>query len=633
MVLLSASHISKSFGTEQILENVSFNVEEGDKIGILGMNGAGKSTLFKIITGALSCDDGEIFKARQLKISYMEQFAEINSDKTAYDEVLHGAFKECIQLETELEMLQAELETDHNAEKISRYDRLNNEFIEKDGLVYKNLTTSALLGLGLTKEEIYLPMTALSGGQRTRVMLAKMILEKADILLLDEPTNHLDISAISWLENFLAGYKGTVLIITHDRFFLDKTTNRIFDISHRKLREYRGNYSKYRKEKELFEASVAKEYALKTKEISRLEGIIAQQKQWNRERNIKTAESKQKAIDRIREGLVTPEEAEKSIRFKFAIREGCGNDVLTVKELAKKFDGISLFQNIDFEIKKGERVFLLGPNGCGKSTLFHILTGRQNYDKGNIKRGSRVEIAYYDQHQADLSPDKTIFDEISDALPELDNTTIRCALAAFLFTGEDVFKQISTLSGGERARVCLTKLMLSKANFLLLDEPTNHLDIPSKEALEKALEGYDGTLLIVSHDRYFINRLATKVYEMSATEMKGYAGDYAYYLDHAQVKTEETVKKAKSGGEQYRLNKELESQKRKLQTRIKKVEEEIARLEKEAQELETKMSDPKIQNDYEKLMEVSKAMEENGQESEKLMTEWEERLNALNEMS
>ena len=631
MVLLSASHISKSFGTEQILENVSFNVEEGDKIGILGMNGAGKSTLFKIITGEYDCDEGEIFKARQLKVSYMEQFVKTNSEKTAYDEVLNGAYSDCVEMEEELEILQNQLNHSSDSALIERYDRLHNEFIAKDGLVYKNLCMTALLGLGLTKEEIDLPVSVLSGGQRTRVMLAKMILEKADILLLDEPTNHLDIQAITWLENFLASYKGTVLLITHDRFFLDKTTNRIFDISHKKLREYRGNYSKYRAEKELIEASIAKEYAVKTKEIERLEGIIAQQKQWNRERNIKTADSKQKVIDRIKEGLVTPEEAEKSIRFKFAIREGCGNDVLTVKDLEKGFDGVPLFTNLNMEIKKGERIFLLGANGCGKTTLFHLLTGTQKPNKGTIKRGSRVEIAYYDQHQSDLNPDNTIFDEIHDAFPALDNTTIRCALAAFLFVGEDVFKEISTLSGGERARVCLTKLMLSKANFLLLDEPTNHLDIPSKEALEKALEGYDGTLFIISHDRYFINRLASRIYELTPDGMNSYGGDYAYYLERVSNRKQENVKKVKSGGEQYRQNKELESQKRKLQTKVKKCEEQIAELECEISELEKLLASPDTANDYQKLLKLTDVLNEKNRLLENTMEEWEDTLNKLEE--
>lgn len=634
MVLLSASHVSKAFGTEVILENVSFNVEEGDKIGILGMNGAGKSTLFKIVTGDLDCDEGEIFKARQLKISYMEQFAKAESEQSAYDEVLFGAFSETIEIENALNELQKQMEHSADKDLIEKYDRMHNLFIEKEGLVYKNLTMSALVGLGLTQEEIRLPMTALSGGQRTRVMLAKMLLEKADILLLDEPTNHLDIAAISWLENFLAAYKGTVMLITHDRYFLDRTTNRIFDISHHKLREYRGNYSKYRQEKELYEASVAKEYALKTKEIARLEGIITQQKQWNRERNIKTAESKQKVIDRIKEGLITPEEAEKSIRFKFNIREGCGNDVLTVTDLAKSFDGgAPLFQNVNLEIKKGEKVFLLGANGCGKTTLFHLLTGRMKADKGQIRRGSRVDIAYYDQHQSDLDPEKTIFDEVSDALPTLDNTTIRCALAAFLFTGEDVFKQISTLSGGERARVCLTKLMLSKANFLLLDEPTNHLDIPSKEALEKALLGYDGTLFIISHDRYFINCLADRIVCLTPNGMENYGGNYAYYLDKISEKKEKTEKKETSASEEYRKNKEAESAKRKMKTKVSRLEQKIAELEEKGKELQTLLQDPQTVDDYVKLTELTNTLNENDRALEQAMADWEESVQALEEMS
>ena len=391
------------------------------------------------------------------------------------------------------------------------------------------------------------------------------------------------------------------MLITHDRYFLDRTTNRIFDISHHKLREYRGNYSKYRQEKELYEASVAKEYALKTKEIARLEGIITQQKQWNRERNIKTAESKQKVIDRIKEGLITPEEAEKSIRFKFNIREGCGNDVLTVTDLAKSFDGgAPLFQNVNLEIKKGEKVFLLGANGCGKTTLFHLLTGRMKADKGQIRRGSRVDIAYYDQHQSDLDPEKTIFDEVSDALPTLDNTTIRCALAAFLFTGEDVFKQISTLSGGERARVCLTKLMLSKANFLLLDEPTNHLDIPSKEALEKALLGYDGTLFIISHDRYFMDKVVDHLLVFKGNaDIKDFPGNYSQYREWKEEqdairKQEEAAALKKQETPIEKPRKEENAAKHRLTFKERKefeeLDAEIPRLEAEKKELEESMS-------------------------------------------
>ena len=434
------------------------------------------------------------------------------------------------------------------------------------------------------------------------------------------------------------------MLITHDRYFLDRTTNRIFDISHHKLREYRGNYSKYRQEKELYEASVAKEYALKTKEIARLEGIITQQKQWNRERNIKTAESKQKVIDRIKEGLITPEEAEKSIRFKFNIREGCGNDVLTVTDLAKSFDGgAPLFQNVNLEIKKGEKVFLLGANGCGKTTLFHLLTGRMKADKGQIRRGSRVDIASYDQHQSDLAPAKTIFDEVSDALPTLDNTTIRCALAAFLFTGEDVFKQISTLSGGERARVCLTKLMLSKANFLLLDEPTNHLDIPSKEALEKALLGYDGTLFIISHDRYFINQTATRILDLTGGTIVNYIGNYDYYLEkhdeltriyveaepkaQAAQMTEQTVAQDGSGTDKkadWQAQKAEQARIRKLENTLKKAEERIAELEDLIAGIDEECADPTNATNSAKLGELTGRQNEYRSELEKCYEEWEQ---------
>ncbi len=633
MILLTASKIKKAYGIETILEDISFTVSSGDRTGILGINGAGKTTLFKLITDEISPDDGSIFRNKNIKISYMKQFGEYSSEKNATDEVM-TVFSHMVEMEQELNELNKKIERDSNEELIARFTELNQKYIDSGGLTYRSRIKSTLTGLGFEEEHFSVPLSDLSGGQRTRVMLAKVLLENADILLLDEPTNHLDIDAVTWLEDFLQSYPGSILLITHDRYFLDKVTNKIYEIEHHKLKEYNGNYSYYKQKKEADRAALEKDYALKEKEIKRLEGIIAQQKQWNRERNLRTAESKQKVIDRIEQTMVKPEKTLDTLNFKFNFMADCANDVLTVENVSKHFDGNPLFENVNFEVKKGDRVFIMGANGCGKTTLLKILLGRARSDSGRFKTGPRVEYAYYDQAQCDLDDSKTIFEEISDFLPALDNTTIRSALAIFLFKGEDVFKQIGTLSGGEKARVAFAKLMLSKANFLLLDEPTNHLDIPSKEAIESALKAYEGTLLTVSHDRYFVNKLATKIYLLSKDGITVIHGDYDEYIRTKKLKEDssEPEKKPSANALDYKQQKALESEKRKLRTKISRAEERITVLEEEINSISEEISKPEISSDFEKIMHLNNELTEKTAQLEETMEEWEISCSALEEL-
>lgn len=632
MILLSASKLNKSYGTDEILNDVSFSVNTGDKIGILGVNGAGKSTLFKILTGETEGDSGSIYKSKHLKISYMEQYPSDSSDKNAYDEVM-TVFSDVIDMEKELNKINNEIEIDHSDELIQRQTVLNEKFIASGGLTYKSMAMSALKGLGLSDEEIKLPLNLLSGGQKTRVMLAKVILEKSDILFLDEPTNHLDIESVTWLENFLASYQGSILLITHDRYFLDKVTNKIFEIEHTHLKEYNGNYSYYIAKKNADNAALEKDYALKEKEIKRLEGIIEQQKRWNREKNIKTAESKQKVIDRIEKTLVKPEKSLKDIKFRFNFQEECANDVLSAKGLSKSFSGKTLFSDINIDIKKSDRVFLLGANGTGKTTLFKTILGQIRPDSGSVKLGPRVKIAYYDQTQSNLSMNKTVFDEIHDSLPYLTNTEVRNALALFLFKGDDVFKEISALSGGERARVCLTKLMLSKSNLLFLDEPTNHLDIMSKEALENALSYYDGTLFVISHDRYFINKLATKIYIISANGEKCILGGYDEYLRLTQKQEPQKQNIVTENKLSFKQAKEFESKKRKLNTKIRRTEEDISLLEEEIEKISALLDSAGKSGDYVEITKLTDELSEKQSELDLKMIEWENASEELNFMN
>ena len=627
MILLNANNLKKSFGDEVLFENVTFNIDSQDKIGLVGINGAGKSTLFKILTGENNYDEGEIFNSKNLKIGYLDQYACNNSDKTVYEEIL-TVFEDVIKIEKELEEIRGDIEINNGDvdRLVMRQNTLNEKFSQMDGFYYKSRAESALLGLGFKKEEFSLPVCALSGGQKTRVSLSKILLSDSNLLLLDEPTNHLDIEAIEWLEDFLKNYKGAVLVVSHDRYFLDRVTNRTFEIDSGKLYSQNGNYSFYIKQREIEKLTEKRNYDNTKKEIERLQGIVEQQKRWNREKNIKTAESKMKVIEKLQSTLKKPDETLSQAVFSFKALPGGGDDALVASGLSKSFDNKTLFSDVSLHIKRGEKVFLLGPNGCGKTTLLKILTGNLIKDSGDYKMGANTFFGYYDQIQENLNMDKTVIDEVWDEYPKLTHTEIRNALAAFLFRGEDVFKEINKLSGGERARVELVKLILKKVNLLIMDEPTNHMDLQSKEALENALLEYDGTMLIVSHDRYFINKLADKIYHIDRNGITCYNGDYSYYLEKSKsFKNEDvTVKKQSSSAIDYREQKRIESEKRKRNTKITKTEEKIAELEEKIKKLTNELQDPDIALDYEKAMELSNTVSEVNVELEEQYALWEE---------
>lgn len=630
MILVNANNLKKTFGDEVLFDNVSFNIDSEDKIGLVGINGAGKSTLFKILTGKEDYDGGEIFKSKDIKIGYLDQYACNESDKTVYDEIL-TVFEDLIRVEKELDEIRKAIEAEDDRDEVQRLvmrqAALNEKFNELDGFYYKSRAKSALLGLGFCEEEFSLPVSALSGGQKTRVSLSKILLSGAELLLLDEPTNHLDINAVEWLEDFLKSYKGAVLVISHDRYFLDRVTNRTFEIDTGRLYSQNGNYSFYVKQREIEKLTQQRKYDNTVKEIERLEAVVEQQRRWNREKNIKTAESKLKVIDKLKETLDKPEETLSETSFSFKAVPGGGDITLECSGLAKGFDNKNLFNNVDLFVKRGERVFILGPNGCGKTTLLKIITGQYTQDEGEYTVGANTFIGYYDQIQENLNMNKTVIDEVWDEYPRLTQTEIRNALAVFLFRGEDVFKEISKLSGGERARVELVKLILKKVNFLIMDEPTNHMDIESKEALEKALAGYDGTMLIVSHDRYFIDKLADKIYYMDKNGVKLYDGNYTYFTEKfRKEKPEEgsTIKKESVAALDYKEKKRLESEKRKRQTKIKRTEEAIAALEDKISGLTNELQQPEIASDYERAMELSNSIAELNGELEEQYLVWEE---------
>ena len=629
MMLVNVNNLKKTFGDEILFENVTFNIDSEDKIGLVGINGAGKSTLFKILIGESLYDDGDIFKNKDLKMAYLEQYACNESEKTVYEEIL-SVFDDIIRIEKELDEIRKDIETTSNPEQLDalvhRQTSLNEKYEAMGGFYYKSRVKSALLGLGFSKNEFDLKVSSLSGGQKTRVSLSKILLSDSNLLLLDEPTNHLDIDAVEWLEEFLKNYKGAVLVISHDRYFLDRVTNKTFELDTKKLYSQNGNYSFYIKQREIEKLTEQRKYDNTQKEIKRLEGIVEQQRRWNREKNIKTAESKLKVIDKLKETLDKPEQTLSEVAFSFKAVPGGGDIALECVSLKKGFDNKLLFENADLFVKKGEKVFILGPNGCGKTTLLKIVMGQLSPDGGEYVIGANTFLGYYDQIQENLSMDKTVIDEVWDEYPTLTQTQIRNALAAFLFRGDDVFKEINKLSGGERSRVELVKLILKKINFLVMDEPTNHMDIESKEALEKALSEYDGTMLIVSHDRYFIDKLADKIYYMDQNGVKLYDGNYSYFLEkHNKTKQENIViKEESSAALDYREKKLIESQKRKRQTQIKRCEEEIARLEDEIKNLTEELQSPEISIDYEKAMELSNKISELNISLEGKYLLWEE---------
>ena len=618
MNVLDVQNLTLSFGENTLFSNISFDIQDKDKVGFVGVNGAGKTSLFKLIIGEYTADSGNCFISKNVRLGYMEQHT-CSNDKSIYNELV-SVFDDLISMEQELEEISKELTKNHTKELIDRQDYLTNEFNRNGGLTYKSMTRSALIGLGFSEDDFDKPTSILSGGQRSKLILAKLLLSKADFLLLDEPTNHLDISAIQWLEEFLKNFNGACLIISHDRYFLDKITNKTIELENKKIRSYTGNYSTFLKKKEAEQKAIEDKYNNDIAEIERLEGIISQQRQWNREKNIKTAESKEKVIERIKAQLVLPDSRVERIRFDFTPKCISGEDVLEVRDLKKSFNTKAVFENVSFNIKRGERVFLLGDNGCGKTTLLKILMGDLTRDDGTFKFGQSLMTGYFDQVQAKLDLSKTVIDEVWTSYPFMTETRVRNALAAFLFKGDDVFKKLELCSGGERARVALLKLMLGGYNFLLLDEPTNHLDAFSREELEETLLNYQGTMLIVSHDRYFINKLANRIIELTPNGCNNYLGNYDDYAEHRYVQSAEKVKTEKPKVNDYKLKKERQSNLRKLASKSKRLEADIEAVELEIETVQEKLNS----SDYEKLMALTSSLEELTKKRDSLYAEWED---------
>ena len=628
MIVLSGNDISVSFGGETLFHDVNFRLEENGRAGLLGVNGCGKTTLMHVINGRQEAETGGISKAAGIKIGCMEQYVIRDDNITLYDEVLE-IFRPLIDAENELADIAVAIDTgDHSEQTLSRQMQLQERFEREGGLTYKSMTCSALVGLGFSEDDFNKPISVMSGGQKSKAQLAKLLLSGSNILLLDEPTNHLDITACEWLEKFLTEYKGAYIVISHDRYFLDKVTDTTFEMENRTLREYKGNYTRYLELKAEAREAQQRVYDRTVKEINRIEGIVEQQKRWGQEHNFITAASKHKQADRLKETLEKPEDLPEAIKFTFRAKEGGANDVLIAKGLSKSFDGTAVFTNAELDIKKNTTTFILGENGCGKTTLLKILTGEYQADSGEYKFGNNIQFGYYDQAQTDLDPSKTVIDEVWDRYPGMTQTQVRSALAQFLFKGDDVFKNVGKLSGGEKARVSLLKLMLSKANMLLLDEPTNHLDIHSREALENALASYGGTLLIVSHDRYLINKLADRIVWLGKTGTVNIDGNYDRYIELKEAKAQSEqavqVKAAEGKKNDYKERKERESTLRKLSGALKRCEQAIDEIGLKTAELAQQMSQPEIATDYEKTSALAQEIEALKEKEEALTAEWME---------
>lgn len=631
MPALSVRNLTMTFIERNLFTDVSFDVEERDKVGFIGANGVGKTTLFKILNGEISPVSGTVTFSKNVRPGYMEQHACNNPRADVYHELL-SVFDYLSDMETEISALahQIDNKSGNLDELVERQTMLIEQFERAGGLTYKSRTRSALLGLGFSENDFTMPVGNLSGGQRSKLCLAKLLLSQSNMLLLDEPTNHLDIDAIAWLEGFLRDFKGAMIIISHDRYFLDNVTNKTIELEHNRAMVYKGSYSEFVKKKESVNESLKNKYEHDLREIKRIEGIVEQQKRWGQAHNFITAASKQKEADRIKDGLVAPESELETMRMHFEPRCESGNDVLICKNLAKSFDDKQLFKNVDIHIRKGERVFIIGGNGCGKTTLFRILTGKTPMNSGEYDYGANVEIGYFDQMQQNLDLSKTALDEVWDTFPNMTQTEVRSALASFLFKGDEVFKPLSKMSGGERARVSLLKLMLKGSNFLLLDEPTNHLDASSREELEKTLLDYSGTMLIVSHDRYFINKIADRILLLTNNGVKEYLGNYDYYLERTTaeksgaVPTENKKDKKEKTQNDYFLQKQKQSEERKRQTKLKKAEAEIERLDEEIAKTQELLSSEEVAADYEKLMELSKLLEDLQKQQEEQYEIWEE---------
>ena len=640
-MILSCQNISKAFVENQVLKNVSFHIEDHEKAAIVGINGAGKTTLLRIIVGEMTPDDGQVVLARDKTLGYLAQNSTVDTSHTIYEELL-SVKADLLRLEEKIRECENNMKHangDALEDLMKQYTSLTHAFETGGGYLYRSELVGVLKGLGFTEDEFSKPVATLSGGQKTRVALGRLLLQNPDLIILDEPTNHLDMNSIAWLETYLLNYKGAVLIVSHDRYFLDRIAGKVIEIDQSKATTFMGNYSDYAVKKEQLRVAAWNAYMNQQREIKHQEEVIEKLKSFNREKSIKRAESREKMLDKI-EVIEKPSEVRTDMKLTLTPRILSGNDVLTVEHLSKSFDSHKLFTDVNFEIKRGEHVAIIGDNGSGKTTLLKILNGLVPADQGTFRLGSNVEIGYYDQEHHVLHSEKTLFEEISDDYPYLNNTQIRNVLAAFLFTGEDVFKRISDLSGGERGRVSLAKLVLSNANFLILDEPTNHLDIMSKEILEDALNGYEGTILYVSHDRYFINRTAHRILDLTEGQFVNYVGNYDYYLEKhdtvmaaieastpqsADADNTAATKAAESEVKlDWKAKKEEQARLRKKENDLKKCEEQIARLEARVSEIDTEMSDPAIGTQVAKLQELSKEQAACQEQLEKLYEQWEE---------
>ena len=638
-MILSCSNIEKAFDGNVILSKCTFIANEHEKLAIVGVNGAGKSTLLKIIMGEIPADNGEVTIAKDATIGYLAQHQDLSSENTIFDELL-TVKREILEMERKMRSLELQMKSltgDALETAMKSYSNLTHRFEIENGYAYKSEITGVLKGLGFTEEDFKKSVAILSGGQKTRVSLGKLLLSKPDIILLDEPTNHLDIGSITWLEGYLSNYSGTVIIVAHDRYFLDKIVTKVVEIDRSHVTVFNGNYTDYAMKKSMLRDAELKQYINQQREIRHQEEVIAKLRSFNREKSIKRADSRQKMLDKMTV-LDKPAGIEKNMRFHIEPKVLSGNDVLTVEGLTKSFGSTNLFQNLNFEIKRGEKVAIIGNNGTGKTTILKIINQVILPDAGEFRLGSKVHIGYYDQEHHVLHMEKTLFEEISDDYPTLTNTEIRNVLAAFLFTGDDVFKRISDLSGGERGRVSLAKLMLSEANFLILDEPTNHLDILSKEILEQALNRYTGTVFYVSHDRYFINQTATRILELTGNTLVNYIGNYDYYLEKKDELTkiyvpsateEETASLPSSSAETagkltWQQQKEEQARIRKRQNELKKTEDRIHVLEVRDKEIDELMMQEEVFTNVAKCVELNKEKTAINEELEQLYERWEE---------
>lgn len=641
-MILSCNNITKTFGTDAILSDCSFHIEEREKAAIVGPNGAGKSTLLKIIMGRLPADDGTVTISKDKTLGYLAQHQNLSSDGTIYDELL-SVKKDIIALEEKIRETEQQMKNATGEQLdtlLDQYTKMNHQFELENGYAYQSEIVGVLKGLGFTEDDFSLPVNTLSGGQKTRVALGKLLLSKPDIILLDEPTNHLDMESIRWLENYLLGYNGSVIIVAHDRYFLDRIVTKIIEIENTHVTVFSGNYTAYADKKKILRNMQLKEYLNQQREIKHQQEVITKLKQFNREKSIKRAESREKMLDKL-EVVDKPAEINDKMNIELNPSVISGNDVLSVSHLSKAFDDNTLFTDISFDIKRGERVALIGNNGTGKTTILKIINDIQPADSGEIKLGSKVTIGYYDQEHHVLDPDKTLFDELQDAYPDLNNTQIRNTLAAFLFTNDDVFKYIRDLSGGERGRVSLAKLMLSNANFLILDEPTNHLDMVSKEILENALNSYTGTVLYVSHDRYFINTTATRIIELVGQTTVNYIGNYDYYIEKKDALTaaalagkpadsSSAVSAAQKNAQKesakadWKQSKEEQALLKKKKNELKKNEERITVIEDRLKAIEEESALPEVCTDTARLLELHKESTKLSEELDTLYEKWEE---------